>query len=132
MSDAASQTDLQGDDDRLCKLLDRYVEAVQSGDGAARDALVSQHQEISVWANQLDALDRLAIEPSAGESDMRRNRDESGGCRNQNARRASPGPMETTPWSGPDSAMADGAAVATATILGQRFGNYELLEEAGR
>jgi eukaryotic-like serine/threonine-protein kinase len=117
MNHVLGQHDLPPDEQQLCELLDRYVEAVQSGDGASQAALVAENPELVPWIGKLESLDRLAVER----------------VRRQSAPRGdSPlGPMETTPWSGPDSARGNGPPGATA-ILGKAFGNYELLEEAGR
>ncbi len=101
-------------DERLCELLDRYVVAVQSGDSGQQSALVQENPELKPWVEKLQSLDRLAVARGGG-------------------RCAAPGrvsPVETTPWSGLDSAIR--APRVPTGVLGQTFGNYELLEESGR
>jgi tRNA A-37 threonylcarbamoyl transferase component Bud32 len=117
MNHDLGQRDLPSDEQQLCELLDRYVEAVQSGDGASQAALMAKHPELAPWVGKLESLNRLAVERSGSQ---------------RTGRGSSPlGPMETTPWSGPDSGSDNGLPTAVA-ILGQTFGNYELVEEAGR
>ncbi|HEV3417918.1 MAG TPA: protein kinase [Pirellulales bacterium] len=115
MTNPMNPSPVEEDDEQLCDLLDRYVEAIQSGDAASKAALVAVHPQLSQWAGKLESLDHLAI-------------DRAGGRRQPGS---SADPMETTPWSGLDSPPAR-ADAAPAAAPGQRFGNYELLEEAGR
>ncbi|HKD38138.1 MAG TPA: serine/threonine-protein kinase [Pirellulales bacterium] len=122
MNDGAGKVDSHPDDARLCQVLDRYLEAIHSGDDAACAALLREHPEISPWTSQLGALDRLSVGQSNRDGVHRRDR---------NSPMMPPGPQETTPWFGPDSSNND-VAIDKSQILGQTFGNYELLEEAGR
>jgi serine/threonine-protein kinase len=109
--------DDSNDDERLCGLLDRYVAAIQSGDAAGRAALVAEHPELTSWINKLESLDKLAIERTTGHVDARK-------------RASSSVSLGTMAWGDSDSSFA-GAANVTE-VIGQLFGNYQLLEESGR
>jgi tRNA A-37 threonylcarbamoyl transferase component Bud32 len=105
------------DDERLCELLDRYVAAIQSGNLEGRAALVAEHPELTSWIGKLESLDKLAVERSTEHVD----------AGNRVSTSAS---LATMAWGDSDSSFQS-AAIA-AEVVGQLFGNYQLLEESGR
>jgi serine/threonine-protein kinase len=102
---------------QLCESLDAYVAALQAGDEQAREQWVAAHPELAAWAANLETLDLLAAirtDPRAAPLDS--------------------SSAETTPLAQPgDSNRPHGSPrEVDHSRQGTMFGNFELLEEAGR
>ena len=98
----------QPDEQQLCELLDSYVVALQAGNASACVQWISAHPELATWVANLEALDLLAAD------------------------RSSP---PTTSFRDPPTDTPDEFARPTGRDdrkSNTNFGNFELLEEAGR